>query len=408
MIQWFFPSLFTNVLLNEHNWMGNYLLELLAPRDSIRNCPEITWNVGTTTGAAMSIRQPNLFVAATIGAWIGIFGGVWLLQLIRTRRSQLQPRHQQQQTTMQFLQQLFQSTHVWWFVAAFVCYGSMNLSALLLHCVLPAPTSSTSTYLDDAITNRNLPLQIGRRQLCWMLDCIFTGCSSTCLSIASILEITSKMKMMKKKNTTRILHPRQHCIFGGKVLLCWLQQNVSSSTIWKEKCSMGILRRILYIHFVYLVVAIVSYVTCQVTLLLELWYVVPIFFATIFVTTWFAILSLASSMSNNTGGIDTTNTKKNDDDDYDNDDKTDIATGTRMSRRRRQLFLHSCCFVIFISGGLISVSGIVFDANRCRRNSSDGGSSTNFDWISASAWTFYGINVSFLAILFAKLLHSDN
>ena len=59
---------------------------------------------------------------------------------------------------------------------------------------------------------------------------------------------------------------------------------------------------------------------------------------------------------------------------------------------------------------------MILDANRCRRHSTTttttttGGSgdisrsnnNNNFDWISASAWTFYGINVSFVAILLAK------
>ena len=64
MIQWFFPSILSNVLMNDYNVVGKYLLDRLIPLESIENCPEVTIDIAATTvalhsGIVTTIRQPN-------------------------------------------------------------------------------------------------------------------------------------------------------------------------------------------------------------------------------------------------------------------------------------------------------------------------------------------------------------
>jgi hypothetical protein len=124
MIQAFFPA---NFALAESNWLGNYLLnELLFPSFVSEICPEVVIEIH-----GVSIRQPVLAMSALVGLAIGIACGLRLCTKLWTLNETKRPRRLPR--------------HLMW-TLAFLSFGLMNLSALPLHCFLPAPKT---TYPDE-------------------------------------------------------------------------------------------------------------------------------------------------------------------------------------------------------------------------------------------------------------------
>lgn len=130
MIETFFP---VNLAKAESYWLGEYLLnETFFPPSVAEQCPEVVVNM-----AGYNIRQPILAVNAILGTFVGLKGGFELWGMVDTTEENkaIGKRHQRIWPA---------TTRVW--SAAFVCFGVMNLSALPLHCFLPAPQT---TYPDE-------------------------------------------------------------------------------------------------------------------------------------------------------------------------------------------------------------------------------------------------------------------
>ena len=444
MIQWFFPSLLSNVLMNEYNVVGKYLLDRLVPLESMENCPEITTEIvaASVTSGVVTIRQPNLVVASSLGILIGLIGCRLLLfryYAFYGHRSR-QQQHKRQVLFPNPNQPVAGSkrsrlhTLKWWSMG-FLFFGLMNISALLLHCLLPSPSISASES-EASLYYHNVST---RSQLCWMLDCIFTGCSSTFLIIASIFELTKEMKQQQQIIQQYIIQYFGKPFVGiERIIRPFQDYNITS-------------RRILQIYLSYVCMSIMLFKTqYQTTIFLELCYVLPMIIATITVSTWF-ILQLCSAITGWYMSIALATTKpeanenavlenKKKNDDYNSTDVVNIVNNNNNGQHSPR---HNDCngvsnslgfstiasprntlprfssFLIYSIGGIISVSGILIEANQCRDRDNDRigrsmmeDAATNiifndkFDWISASAYVFYGIDVAFVGILLLLLLLS--
>lgn len=160
MVASFFPSAVAQV---ESIWLGRMVLHtLIFPDDVAAACPEVVMNF---FNGSVSIRQPILSVCAAGGVWIGFRGAVDLYNY------RYQQKRQQQQQRQRQPQRNKRNEQILW-VVAFAAFGIMNLSALFLHCFLPAPTTTT-TY----------PHQ---RPILWAVDTYMTGLSSICLFLAAL------------------------------------------------------------------------------------------------------------------------------------------------------------------------------------------------------------------------------
>ena len=106
MVTSFFPASFQ---VATKFAFGSFLLnDLLFPEETLKVCPEIEVSEGR-------IRQPTLGIAALVGIGIGFGGGIKL---------------QQQQ----------KKSYFYWQVA-FIAFGTMSLSAIILHCLVPSPSN---------------------------------------------------------------------------------------------------------------------------------------------------------------------------------------------------------------------------------------------------------------------------
>jgi hypothetical protein len=129
MIKSFFP---VNLAKAESYWLGDYLLNgLLFPPHVFELCPEVV----VTFYGSSPVRQPALAVSATLGMIVGLKGGYDLWKLVEVSRMtaskaeftkrRLRPRP---------------TTRLW--ALAFAAFGIMNMSAIPLHCLLPAPKTT--------------------------------------------------------------------------------------------------------------------------------------------------------------------------------------------------------------------------------------------------------------------------
>ena len=149
MIDTFFPASVQQV---EKFWLGRYLLtEVFFPPHGSEVCPEVVVDVGVDE-TTLSIRQPTLAISAIFGLGIGMYGGLRLWKMGKGEKVM-----EQQATSLRF------------WALSFLCFGVMNLSALPLHCFIPAP--KTSYPVDNPIW--------------WSIDTFMTGASSTFLFMAS-------------------------------------------------------------------------------------------------------------------------------------------------------------------------------------------------------------------------------
>jgi uncharacterized membrane protein len=168
MIQTFFPANYQYVTTNESSpffSVGNYLLnEIIFPDDVATMCPEVVINI-----YSYRIRQPILAMNALFGLIIGFKCGYDLWTLSSRKKMQ---------------QQLQSSSSLLLWSIAYITFGIMNLSAIPLHCLLDAPTS---TYPDQ-------------NPILWSIDTYMTGTSSICLLMASVEEIFHTQREKDRQN----------------------------------------------------------------------------------------------------------------------------------------------------------------------------------------------------------------
>jgi len=130
------------------------------------------------------VRQPALATSALLGVLVGIKGGYDLLWVAASkRRQQNSPKGQQQQGNDQ---QGMPATRLW--ALAFFAFGAMNLSALPLHCFLPAPET---TYPQES-------------PMWWSIDTYMTGASSMCLAMAALQECVDASSTSTVSTTWKI------------------------------------------------------------------------------------------------------------------------------------------------------------------------------------------------------------
>jgi hypothetical protein len=177
MIQTFFSANYQYVTTNESPLfsIGNYLLnEIIFPDDVATMCPEVVINI-----YSYKIRQPILAMNALFGLIIGFKCGydLWILSSRKKMQQQLQSTSSSSS-----------SSFVLWSLA-YITFGIMNLSAIPLHCLLDAPTS---TYPDQ-------------NPILWSIDTYMTGTSSICLLMASVEEISYTTKKGSTEQQTIII-----------------------------------------------------------------------------------------------------------------------------------------------------------------------------------------------------------
>jgi hypothetical protein len=163
------------------------LYDTLLPDDVAHLCPEVS--VG-------AVRNPVLAVCAIFGIIIGLLGAL--------------------------------SQNPLWSMG-FGCFGLMNIVALPLHCFDPAGLSG----------------------LWWMLDCLFTGLSSSALTAASLGQFNAS----KQTNRRKILRVAQYAWLVGSSITATL---VVASLLWSPAYQREI-----------------GQLPPSTALLLELWYLGP-------------------------------------------------------------------------------------------------------------------------------------
>lgn len=151
MISTFFPAFSEALNTNRIPFGSFYLNDLLFPDASAEACPEITLSLSVQDNHHV-IRQPFLCLSAVCGIVIGGIGA-WKLLASRSSVSKL-------------------------WIVSFLAFGVMNLSAVWLHCLWPAPSQydlkSTSLLYPEAYP------------MLWMIDTYMTGVASTALLVASL------------------------------------------------------------------------------------------------------------------------------------------------------------------------------------------------------------------------------
>jgi hypothetical protein len=174
MIEAFFPASVRQV---ERFWLGRFLLtDVVFPPEVGEICPELVMVLvvprllGTKS---IPVRQPVLAVSATWGLVIGLYCGTRLLRNMADRNGNHPVVLAATRTTR---------PSSWWWAMAFLCFGMMNLSALPLHCLLPAPQVDYPT----------------ERPMWWSMDTYMTGASSVCLLVASSSEPSTKKTAVQR------------------------------------------------------------------------------------------------------------------------------------------------------------------------------------------------------------------
>ena len=139
----------------------------------------------------------------------------------------------------------------------FLSFGCMNITGLVLHCLLKAPMPVETTYPEYNRTTRWF----------WMMDCLFTGCSSTALTMASLLELVRLPASMTVMPTT------SPC-------------SDSSPVVLPSKRTMILVVLFGMIHILGLVLALVALYEYNATIGMELWYLLPSYGAAHTVNAW--------------------------------------------------------------------------------------------------------------------------
>ncbi|KAG7368262.1 hypothetical protein IV203_031005 [Nitzschia inconspicua] len=218
MVQAFFP---VNLAAAESYWLGDFLLnEVLFPPYIADLCPEVLVVVGVN---GVAIRQPALAASATFGALVGLKGGYDLWKITKNCNEKTVEAPSKTKSRLQI--RVTPSSHSWHL--AFVAFGLMNVSALPLHCLLPAPKTS--------YPNEN--------PIWWSIDTYMTGASSICLWMAALEESLPFLLVLLSKQhleeniqfSCRRLGQVFHVIGIGCLILFW-----AAPTTWQELAPFGL------------------------------------------------------------------------------------------------------------------------------------------------------------------------
>lgn len=213
MLQTFFPAFCDS--LNQSS-LGSFLLNDLFFPDFVADaCPEVSMNIG----GERLIRLPILLLAACWGVRIG-FGNA--IQLLRVHRR-----------------------GVYWSMA-FGAFGTMNLSAIFIHCLWKMDNNS---HGNQSLVPSLYPQVYPKL---WMLDTYMTGFSSICLVIASLDGLFAKYYGKEKQHTSLLLF-----------VLFWSLQGIGLG------CCLWFLLKPEKVPF------LVAATTVAATHPLELWYLLP-------------------------------------------------------------------------------------------------------------------------------------
>eukprot|EP00980_Cylindrotheca_fusiformis_P001876 scaffold429_cov114-Cylindrotheca_fusiformis.AAC.3 len=244
MITTFFPAV--NEALNSNRIpLGSFFLnDLLFPDATAEACPEITLSVSTQHHDSI-IRQPVLCLCAVGGAMVGLVGA-YKLALLKSPSL----------------------TKLW--VVSFFSFGVMNLSAIWLHCLLPAP----SQYDKDS----PLISYPEAYPMLWMIDTYTTGVAATALLVAS-LSTNEQRRQSPQSNNDKAQWNNLFGVLQGIGVAClasflvsllvWMLEGVGSTFLASFLLHTGRGKKVdmnLNIRHTYP---------------LELWYLVPPFLATV-------------------------------------------------------------------------------------------------------------------------------
>ena len=179
MITSFFPISF-QVGTTKFSFISFLLNDLLFPEEITKICPEIEIEFEFFNGRS-SIRQPILGISSLFGIYIGYYGSIKLLLLQKKQQQQQQKKKKKK-------------SYFYWHVA-FIGFGTMSLSAFILHCLVPSPSSSSSNdyyyyyhQQEGLLLNSNLNYP-NIYPILWSIDTYMTGVSSIGLLVGSIQEV---------------------------------------------------------------------------------------------------------------------------------------------------------------------------------------------------------------------------
>lgn len=148
MADTFFPACLDRI---NHNRLLTFVYhDVIFPESVAEACPEYTISCSAQSDQA-TVRQPFLLLAALWGAWIGANGFLQLRSTTKERNG--------------------------WAVA-FLAFGMMNVSAVFVHCLWPAPTTDYPT---------DYPIF-------WLIDTYMTGVSGSCLVVVGLEELQARWK----------------------------------------------------------------------------------------------------------------------------------------------------------------------------------------------------------------------
>ena len=327
------------------------------------------------------LRLPILFIAALMGIGIGLYGCVRFSASIRKRKNTNNdddPRHQHQEQQQHNQPQqgkdnddnakeyafTINSTNTTtnntkfinvYLSLAFGSFGLMNVSAIFLHCLWAAPSSSSlsssslssSSVLSTSSSSLTYPEVY---PLLWICDTYMTGVSSICLLFTSLEQYSSSQRRRRQRLPSSVFHSWLLCQSVGVVCIGWF--------FWVHPSS----------------VSSSSTNNYNYTLPLELWYLIPILLATI------PLMSVMFLL-------------KEDDDDHVNTTTTSTLTSRRWGRS------------LLITGSLISLIGISLDQWGCllflqhhNETTNNSGWWHSYDFWTASTFTFIGSDIAFIGI----------
>jgi hypothetical protein len=152
MVDTFFPACLDRI--NGNRFLSFLYHDVVMPEAVAEQCPEYIWKVQEL---AWNIRQPALLLAAMWGITIGM-AGFWQLR----------------------------STKFLWSLAL-LTFGFMNVSAVFVHCLWPAPSTDYPT---------DYPFL-------WVVDTYMTGVSGSCLLMASLQDLHERWITEASSSTAR-------------------------------------------------------------------------------------------------------------------------------------------------------------------------------------------------------------
>lgn len=188
MVCTFFPAHY------EHIWKPYlpWLFDLLYPDDVSRLCPEQALVIHS-----LRIRSPFLALYALAGVVIG-FG--YACRVFSTTK----PLKQQRANNSLF--SFMKEADFYWLVA-FLSFGTMNLSGLFLHCLVPYPLATGKYTIEQPFL--------------WICDSYSTGLFGLALWAGALVESTSTHRWTKYLDTLKGLI-QIGWTFGNVVGVLWV------------------------------------------------------------------------------------------------------------------------------------------------------------------------------------------